>query len=266
MGNSRRCLLTIGLSILTPILMSGCIGATRLPVRAKTASGHISDPDLKFLQVGATTRDELKKNLAPIDTGAAEPDLFWGRWERSSWGYFFFLGGPQYVGAAGGRVWGEHNVLVALDDKGVVKSWVIVSDKKLSSRLDHLDAKYNKPINLPAQAIGHMGTYQVDLILSADKLEYKNVRASDSRVWSAPQLVSSAFGQSGQILRRNIRSITAERSSSENPACIQIRINLRERAILTNGSKYRGKNLWLAVDPRTFLLLRRYLSQTSVKN
>ena len=52
------------------LLLVGCVGVTPLPKKTKTPAGpELKTIDISFLKPGTTKRDEVKKNLAPVDTG-----------------------------------------------------------------------------------------------------------------------------------------------------------------------------------------------------
>src|SRR5882724_1409923 len=57
----------------------------RVSVKTKDISGNVRELDFTFLKAGQTTRQEVARKLAPIDTTTKERGFFWGRWESSSW-------------------------------------------------------------------------------------------------------------------------------------------------------------------------------------
>ena len=78
------------------MLLTGCVGATRLPARSHGPEGaNIKKDalDLSFLQAGTTQRADVIEKLQPIDTQYANPRLFWGRWSDSKWGYWWIVAG-----------------------------------------------------------------------------------------------------------------------------------------------------------------------------
>jgi hypothetical protein len=115
------------------VLLCGCIGATRLPVRASGPAGvtiQKNEIDLSFLHVGATQREEVKNQLASINTSYSNPRLFWGRWSESRWGYWWVVGMPCNNCMAGDahRKWHIQNLLVTFDENGFVTSKEAISD------------------------------------------------------------------------------------------------------------------------------------------
>src|SRR6266436_6012682 len=77
-------------------ILSGCAGATRLPMRAKGLAGEAlqnKQLDLAFLDAPGTQRDEVVNRLSSVDTAYSNSRLFWGRWSESKWGYWWFIAG-----------------------------------------------------------------------------------------------------------------------------------------------------------------------------
>jgi len=75
---------------------SGCV---IVPVRLSTQTRDTAEEpkklDFTFLKSGSTTKEEVTKNLAAIDTRVNENGFFWGRWESSNWGYGGFVALPR---------------------------------------------------------------------------------------------------------------------------------------------------------------------------
>lgn len=58
--------------LLSLVLFSGCVGATRLPARSRGPGGTQIEPkqiDLAFVQTGTTQRQEVLDKLSMINTG-----------------------------------------------------------------------------------------------------------------------------------------------------------------------------------------------------
>jgi len=84
--------LAFALSWIALLSVSGCvIVPVRLPTQTKDIGGEPKKLDFTFLKSGSTTREEVAKNLAAIDTGVNQNDFFWGRWQSSTWGYGGFV-------------------------------------------------------------------------------------------------------------------------------------------------------------------------------
>lgn len=121
-------------------VLTGCVGATRLPTRS-LGSGGAKIPqkelDLNFLQVGVTQRDEVAHQLAAVDTAYSNPRLFWGRWSESRWGYWWIVGMPCNNCMAGdaNRKWHAKNLLVVFDQKGAVATKETVGDDRVWAAL-----------------------------------------------------------------------------------------------------------------------------------
>ena len=141
-----RCLVPLLLSL----LLCGCIGATRLPIRAVDASGNKinhREIDLNFLQVGRTERDEVDHQLSMVSTAYDNPRLFWGRWSESRWGYWWVAGAPcdHCLAGDGHRLWRIKNLLVTFDANGLVTGKETVDDNKVWGSLRARIAEIHPP-------------------------------------------------------------------------------------------------------------------------
>lgn len=160
--------------------LCGCVGATRLPVRAKGPSGSLQkkEIDLNFVRVGTTRREEVINQLGAISTGYSNSRLFWGRWIESKWGYWWVVGAPcnNCMGGDAHRKWHVQNFLVAFDEKGLVVSrqklgdnegfWQALHSHILESQPAALD--FSKPIRIP------LSTNEPNaLLLSQDSIEFE---------------------------------------------------------------------------------------------
>jgi hypothetical protein len=120
-------------NIFCALVLSGCVGATRLPERANGPTGTTiqkNDIDLAFLQVGTTRREEVASKLNRIDTGYSSPRMFWGRWSESKWGHWVIIVTPGGAGGNAGRNWRVHNLVVSFDENGVMQSEDLVDGEK----------------------------------------------------------------------------------------------------------------------------------------
>src|SRR5579871_1755782 len=107
-----------------------CVAPVRVPKQDRGIDRQSVGLDLTFLKPGSTTRDEITKKLAAIDTGVTQNNLFWGRWESSKW---------RLVGPGGNeRDWHLQNLLVQFDRGGIVKRWVVTDDKGIGRQLELL--------------------------------------------------------------------------------------------------------------------------------
>jgi hypothetical protein len=149
------------------ITLSGCVGATRLPMRTKGPAGESLQSkrlDLSFLDSPGTQRDEVVCRLGSVDTGYSNPRLLWARWSESKWGYWWFI--AAQTGGAGDakRVWHVHNLLVSFDQDGVVREKELVNEDKsmwveLHNRLAETPAlDLSEPIQIGVLGPGRLQT------------------------------------------------------------------------------------------------------------
>jgi hypothetical protein len=132
-------------------VLCGCAGATRLPTRTRGPEGaHLENRlDLQFLDERGIRSEEVHKRFIAIDTGYRNPALFWGRWSDSKWGYWWIaVATPQGGAGDARRVWHAHNVLVAFDENGVVKSTVFVDNDAALWRELHKQLQEAPPLDL----------------------------------------------------------------------------------------------------------------------
>ena len=122
---------TVCLLALTLLLLSSCIGATRMVTRQRGPGGQpleVRTLDLSFVQPGTTTRDEVLAKLSIVNTGYDDPHFFWGRWATSKWGYWYAVAGNGAGAADANRVWHVRNLLVTFDDDGVTQKLQVLDD------------------------------------------------------------------------------------------------------------------------------------------
>ena len=258
-SEKRKSWIAIVLCSALVLACSGCFsGAMRLPTRTRDVSGQPQKLDFSFLKAGSTTKEEVTKNLGAIEMHMEQTDIFWGRWERSTWGHGIVVGAPPLAGGAEGkRVWGSHNLLIRFDEQGVVKNWIEVGDKDLYERLDFL--ALGRPLldlSSPARAKVYMSLAAAEVILSADSFEY----------------TAEATDECGKIKtpRANIAKV-ASGPSRDHSIGILVTIYFAEpvctsRKAPGSDKTVSHKSLELRVEPSTLLLLRRYFKQTQLKS
>jgi len=103
-----------------------------IPAPTKTIDyrGEGHKVDLRFLQPGTTTREDVQRQLAWADTGLNRPSVFWGRWQSSS-----FLDLNRRVGEE--RIlWRGQNLLVEFDSSGHVTRYLAFDDKALLAAIN----------------------------------------------------------------------------------------------------------------------------------
>jgi len=222
----------------------------RVPVKTKDILGNERELDFTFLKAGQTTRQEVAKNLAPIDTTTKEQGFFWGRWESSSWASVPVIAPYPPLG---GRDWGPQNIVITFDQNGLVRGWKVLKDKYLFRELDQLESRYPAPLDLSSPVrltvelpySGQDSHPAADLVLSAASFEYEGLQ------------------QEFQIDRGNLAKITSapEDTFSDptihrqpDPAHIWLTVHFTKRTQL-------GKSLTCGLDPAGFMVLRRYLRE-----
>jgi len=112
------------------LVLSGCVGVTRLPTKTNGPTGTTiqkNDIDLTFLRDGTTRREEVVNTLSRIDTGYSNSRMFWGRWNESNSGYWVI--GP--FGGDAERNWHVRNLLVSFDENGVMQAKKLTDDGKV---------------------------------------------------------------------------------------------------------------------------------------
>jgi hypothetical protein len=238
----------------------------RLPTETKDISGQKLNLDLGFLKAGSSTREEVGKNLAAIDTQVNQPHFFWGRWETSSWAVAGLVAqmGPA-AAPYGERFWGGHNLLIEFDPQGIVKSWRVVDDKKLFPELDRLGAAPSDPV-FPVNAKVHVpfsredpmdhkpASATAELVLAADSLECRSPQISRERM-------RTFSCQSLRTPRTNISKIEpAHLEESDSSVWVTVHFAKSVR----DGHGWKNSYLYIGVDPPTLLLLRRYVHDTKL--
>ena len=216
-----------------------------VPTKTKDISGTVRELSFTFLKAGYTTREEVEKNLAPIDTGTKEPRFFWGRWKRSSWASAPLL--APYPPLAH-REWGLQNILIAFDPMNVVQGWKVLKDKELFQELDRLEQARAAPLDPSAPvrlALDRFGS--ATLILSAESFEYQASRGFKTARGNLTRITST----SSEVMPTRDIGFNPE----PDPAHIWIKIHFAKRA-------QGRKSLTCGVDPAGFLVLRRYVSET----
>jgi len=197
----RTHFLVIPALTLSVFLFSGCVGATRLPMRTKGPAGETlqrKQLDLGFLDAPGTQRQEVLSRLSVVDTAYSNPRLFWGRWSDSKWGYWWFV--AAQTGGAGDakRVWHVHNLLVSFDENGAVrKKEVIDNDASLWAEL-HAQLMAGPPLDLsgpvPLVASGYRNLTRITLAKDSVELERSKGKAKVLRI-SALKVVRFSHGR-----------------------------------------------------------------------
>ena len=239
------------------LFCSACIVVpVRVPELNRNAVGVDEHLDFSFLKPGITRRSEVTKNLEAIDTRADE-HFFWGRWLSSKW----YVGGGT-IGAGGGdRVWGTHNILIQFDQQDLVRQWEIVDGKSLDSQLDALNGQnataVSIPVSLPArrseQVPGQLTLKSDSIEYSAGGLDLTTPRANVEKLTSHDLVDSKSSGS----------AFTAD-TRLEFQAQLHFRAPVEVHSVQKNKSKtHRIKEMHTFIEPRDYLVLRRYFLQTT---
>src|SRR5260370_2330539 len=233
------------------LLMSA--GCYPLPVRFPTRTTDTSGTpiDLTFLKAGLTTRDEVTGKLASIDTGTMQEDFFWGRLRVSQWRDIMMVG---YVPLGpGDRKWGDQNILVAYDKRGIVKSSTIVNDRKLLDQLDLISNEASALLDLSSPVFVNSVVY---------RLHEKNAPTASTQLTLEGQSLE-CFGV--RIARSELRTIVLWNSNEPDHLSLKMFFD-RQIAFSTTQLRKRTDRIDLAVDPPTVLLLRPYLKESPPLN
>lgn len=93
--------LHVGLALLCVLPAAGCIV---VPVRTKTViqnpAGHKEPFPQLAIVPGRTTREQVEEQYKSFAVDSGAPNLFWGRFRKSSWAVFVGVGGPPISGFA----------------------------------------------------------------------------------------------------------------------------------------------------------------------
>ena len=205
----RAHFLTIPTLAASAFLFAGCVGATRLPARTKGPAGETlqrKQLDLAFLDAPGTQRQEVLSRLSMVDTAYSNPQLFWGRWSESKWGYWWFV--AAQTGGAGDakRVWHVHNLLVSFDENGAVrKKELIDNDASLWAEL-HTQLAAIPPLELSEpltiEASGYLRVTKITLTKDWVELARSKGKKPVLRI-SPQQVVRFSHGRPQPWMRPN---------------------------------------------------------------
>jgi hypothetical protein len=187
--------LAVSALALSVAILSGCAGATRLPMRAKGPAGETLQTkqlDLSFLDAPGTQRQEVLTRLGTVDTSYSNPRLFWGRWSESKWGYWWVAAVTPAGGAGDAkRIWHIHNLLVSFDENGIVRKKALFNqDKSLWAEL-HSQLADAPPLDLtrPLQ-IEALGPAKIQTItLGKDSIQFDLQNAKVSSFQVSPKAI-----------------------------------------------------------------------------
>lgn len=126
------------LILLFCITLAGCIGATPLHRRTRSAQGVEQNFTLESTHVGQTSRAEIESTLKPFDVGLQSSHFLIARWSVSTWGAWAFGCGNYNCGGTGGRIWNKRNLIVEFDNDNRVKILEEFPDSELVARLSRV--------------------------------------------------------------------------------------------------------------------------------
>ena len=239
-----NCLALSALALSVAIL-SGCAGATRLPMRAKGPAGDALQSkklDLTFLDAPGTQRDEVVRRLSSVDTSYSNPRLFWGRWSESKWGYWWFIAGNNTAVGDAKRIWHIHNLLVSFDDSGNMKKKELFNDDKslwveLHNRLaDAPPLDLSQPV--PIEVLGPGKLQMMTLEKESIRFDLPKAKAMHFQI-SPLAIVRISHGLLGAPV---------------NPAVTCHTLHLGEKSVL-------GKKILFCASPANVAVTFQYLQQ-----
>lgn len=240
------------------LLCACCSGCITVPVRVPTKTIGVSGVtgkklDLTFIKAGATTREEIVQKLGWVDTGVRD-DLFVGRWAESSWGVAWAVAGGYRSAGGWNRAWTIHNLVVELNDKGVVLQSLLLPDKDILRTLSDWISKdpirsldLSVPIRAPIEYIRSGKNSLGTLILSKDDFRFLEDRETGSKVvydFKTPP--------------ENVRGLSLGHwvaSNSSHPENITVTIHFKRKTAV-------GSKLVARVDLPTAMILLKYIRQT----
>jgi hypothetical protein len=205
-------------------ILCGCVFVpVRTPVKSKSVSGQIGKKlDLEFIKLGVTTRQEIDQKLGWIDVGLKDDKVFLGRWADSSWGVAWAIAGG-YTGKGGwNRVWSIHNLVLYLNERGIVQQKFLIPDTEIMNTLSVLTLRdpgrsldLSVPIELP-----------VEYIRPTEHIAGRLVLGKDEFMFLAPKL-AYAFKTSPQNIR-HLRMGKRAASDAGNPENVCVKIHFKQ--------------------------------------
>jgi hypothetical protein len=240
-----------GVALFLCLTLSGCIGATPLPKRTRTATGtEVKTVDMGFIHPGQTTRIEVQDKLRVIDTGLPGDRFFVGRWSSSTWGGWIILAGMccEAVGG-GGRVWKTGNLLVEFDNTGFVKRVDLFDDRKIIGHLtavaENSPLQLDPPIELQVMYLKNTSVVPAKIMLSAASFDLQELgNQKKKHTFSVP---------AQEVLKVDIPYATGN-----DPTYLAPRIHCAHDLRKLGGP--RGKSFGLQVSMPQLLTLMSYAS------
>jgi hypothetical protein len=188
---------------------------------------------LEFIKLGTTTREEIDQKLGWVNVGLKDDRIFLGRWADSSWGVAWAIGGGYNAAAGWNRKWTIHNLVLYLDEKGVVQQKSLILDEEIISTLSELilrdpgrSLNLSAPIELPVEYVRSSKHSAGTLLLGKDEFVFLGDRRKGSKVAydfrTSPQNIS------------DLRMGKRVPSDSTNPANLGVMIYFKQRISVGN--------------------------------
>lgn len=249
------CLLTAALCT----LLWGCIIAPiPSPTRRVGPAGKIGELNLKSFTPGKTTRDEVAKQMAPVDTGVMFRNAYWARWEKSKWTWVMAVGGPGAAAGGGSRFWSADNFVADFDDAGVLKGWHVVRDVELArelSRLVGVDKKWEPDERVEIEVVHrhHSVSPGCTLVLQYNGMEFIETAKLNKHDASGRNAKHAFKTTPAEIVEVTTGNAEHETDSVDVGA---IRVNLRFKT-----AQPVGDQLKLVVNPEHLVEILSYVHE-----
>lgn len=258
-------------SIMLPVVFLGAMGATGcvvVPVRMKTRvegpAGTKLELPKRLVVPGATTRAEVEEWYREFAVEPGVPNLFWGRFRKSSWAYYYAVGvgsaGASAGGAGGGRTWGVYNLLVTFDPNGLVTSSALVPEKDLQARLAGAAAEAAAPPldltqplfleNLVPDSSDRIRA--IDLALTDTGLTVLKYPPWRSRTTPAPLPISAV------VPMAQIERVQVGDGGTEAQGRVRVELRFTEQTDV-------GRRVVLWAEPRWASVIVRWLAQVGLR-
>jgi hypothetical protein len=231
-GFCIRFISSVSVALLCACLF-GCVVPLRVPPKSKSVSGQTEKKlDLEFIKLGTTTREEIDQKLGWVNVGLKDDRIFLGRWADSSWGVAW---AASYCSGCAGwnRKWTIHNLVLYLDEKGIVQQKSLILDEEIISTLSELilrdpgrSLNLSAPIELPVEYVRFNKHIAGTLLLGNEDFVFLGDRKAGSKLAydfkTSPQNISH--------LRMGKRAA----SDSENPENVGVMIYFKQRISVGN--------------------------------
>jgi hypothetical protein len=151
------------------------------------------------------------------------------------------------------RIWRVHNILIQFDSNDIVSDWVIISDNDLDKHIDLLDERADFPLNLPRA-------------LQVDPICHESWQPSSTLSLREGFIEYTTPDSSLTTERRNIDKLASGNLTDtkvELYAKLHFSVPVETRYVMKKQKAYKTRRLEVILNPADYLLLRRYLRQTT---